>query len=344
LHERVRKSLTAEWSTKLMLVNSTENGLYCAAGDFYIDPWRPVPRAVLTHAHGDHARSGSAQYFAEASSEGVLRQRLGADLPLITKHYGEPFQLGAAEVSLHSAGHVLGSAQIRIRTNDSVWVVTGDYKRAPDPTCEPFEPVTCDVLISEATFALPCYRWPDTASVVDEIWRWWQTNRELGRASVLFCYAFGKAQRVLAELMAHTNETVFAHGAVLPLVDQYRRAGVKMLPTEPVIREKKAEYRGALVIAPPSAAGTPWMRRFGDASTGFCSGWMRIRGARRRRGYDRGFVLSDHADWPALIRTIEESRAQKVLLTHGYSDALVRYLRERGVDAAALRTAYGDED
>ncbi len=327
-----------------MLITATEKGLHCPAGDFYIDPWLPVPRAVLTHAHGDHARAGSEQYFAECSSEGVLRQRLGAELSLVTKRYGERFQLGAAEVSLHAAGHVLGSAQIRVRVDNETWVVTGDYKRAPDPTCAPFEPVVCDVLISEATFALPCYRWPETREVIAEIWRWWQSNREQSRASVLFCYAFGKAQRVLAELMAHTSESVFLHGAVLPLVEEYRRAGIAMLPAEPVVREKRADYRGALIIAPPSAAGTPWMRRFADASTGFCSGWMRIRGARRRRGYDRGFVLSDHADWPALIHTVAESRAKKILLTHGYSDALVRFLREQGVDAAALRTAYGEEE
>jgi putative mRNA 3-end processing factor len=247
-------------------------------------------------------------------------------------------------VSLHPAGHVLGSAQVRVEAEGAVWIVTGDYKRAPDPTCVPFEPVTCDVLISEATFALPCYRWPHTSEVADEIWRWWRANREQGLASVLFCYAFGKAQRVLAELMAFTDETVFLHGAVVPLVEEYRRAGVAMLPTAPVAREKKADYRGALIVAPPSAAGSPWMRRFGEFSTGFCSGWMRIRGARRRRGYDRGFVLSDHADWPALITTIRESEARKIYLTHGYSDALVRYLLESGVDAAALQTAYGDEE
>jgi putative mRNA 3-end processing factor len=327
-----------------MLIRATDKGLYCEAGDFYIDPWRPVARAVLTHAHGDHARSGSEQYFAEASSEGVLRHRLGAQLPLVPKAYGETFDLGDARVSLHSAGHVLGSAQVRIEVGGETWVVTGDYKRAPDPTCAPFDPVTCDVLISEATFALPCYRWPDTRDVIDEIWRWWQANRQQGRASVLFGYAFGKAQRVLAELTRYTDESVFLHGAVIALVEEYRRAGVRMVPTQPVVREKKADYRGALIVAPPSAAGTPWMRRFGDASTGFCSGWMRIRGARRRRGYDRGFVLSDHADWPALIATIRESHAKKVLLTHGYSDALVRYLIEQGIDAAALKTAYGEEE
>jgi putative mRNA 3-end processing factor len=326
------------------LVTATDRGLYCAEGDFYIDPWQPVARAVLTHAHGDHARSGSALYFAAEAGAGLLRHRLGAELNLQSKAYGEAFELGHTKVSLHSAGHVLGSAQVRIEASGEVWVVTGDYKRAADPTCRPFEPVACDVLISEATFALPCYRWPPTQQVVGDIFRWWQTNRERGEASVLFCYALGKAQRVLAELTLHTSEPVYLHGAVAPLVEEYRRAGVEMLATLPVVREKKADYAGALVIAPPSAAGSPWMRRFGAASTGFCSGWMRIRGARRRRGYDRGFILSDHADWPALLQTISDSCAKRILLTHGYSDALVRYLREGGTDAAALRTAFGDEE
>jgi putative mRNA 3-end processing factor len=326
------------------LITVTESGLYCAPGDFYIDPWRPVRRAVLTHAHGDHARWGSEQYHAIRSSSGILRRRLGTDVALVPHEYGESFEFDSARVSLHSAGHVLGSAQVRIEVDDEVWVVTGDYKRASDPTCAPFDPVVCDTLISEATFALPCYAWPETREVVGEIHRWWKANREEGRASVLFCYALGKAQRVLAEMLAFTDEAVYAHGAALPLIEEYRKEGVAMVPTLPVERERKADYAGALVIAPPSAAGSPWMRRFGDAATGFCSGWMRIRGARRRRGYDRGFVLSDHADWPALLQTIEDSQAKRILLTHGYSDALVRYLCERGVNAAALRTAYGEED
>jgi putative mRNA 3-end processing factor len=322
----------------------TENGLYCAAGNFYIDPWRPVACAVLTHAHGDHARAGSERYFAAHAGAGLLRQRLGLGASLIEKEYGEPFEIGAARLSLLPAGHVLGSAQIRIETDAGVWIVTGDYKRAPDPTCAPFESAHCDVLISEATFALPCYRWPQTRDVIADIFRWWMGNRAQGRASALFCYALGKAQRVLAELMQFTDETIYLHGAVAPLVEEYRRCGIPMLPTAPVVRERKADYAGALIVAPPSAAGTPWMRRFGDASTGFCSGWMRIRGARRRRGYDRGFILSDHADWPALLQTIRESGASRVLLTHGYTHALERYLREQGVNAAALRTAYGDEE
>jgi putative mRNA 3-end processing factor len=326
------------------VVTVTENGLSCPPGNFSIDPWRPVACAVLTHAHGDHARAGSERYFAAEPGAGLLRQRLGLDTALIEKAYGEPFEIGAAHLTLLPAGHVLGSAQIRIETESGVWIVTGDYKRASDPTCAAFESSRCDVLISEATFALPCYRWPQTREVIAAIHRWWMDNRARGRASALFCYALGKAQRVLAELMQFTDETIYLHGAVAPLVEEYRRSGISLLPTAPVVRERKADYAGALIIAPPSAAGTPWMRRFPEVSTGFCSGWMRIRGARRRRGYDRGFILSDHADWPALLQTIRESGASRVLLTHGYTHALERFLREHGTNAAALRTAYGDEE
>jgi putative mRNA 3-end processing factor len=225
-------------------------------------------------------------------------------------------------------------------------VVSGDYKRQPDPTCAPFEPLECDVFISEATFALPVYRWTPTAQVVEEILRWWRVNRDRGIASVLFCYALGKSQRVMAELRAliGDDDPVYLHGAVASLTDIYRTAGVSMVPTLSATTEKKTDYRGALVIAPPSAAGTPWMRRFGEHSSGFCSGWMRVRGDRRRKGYDRGFVISDHADWPGLLETCLGTRARKILLTHGYSDALTRYLNERGVEAAALSTAYGDEE
>ncbi len=326
------------------LIDVTAQGLYCRAGDFHIDPWQPVRTAVITHSHADHLRHGSAQYILARPGLGIARQRLGGDRSVTAIDYAERVSLGSTSVSLHPAGHILGSAQIRIEHEGKVWVVSGDYKRQPDPTCAPFEPVECDVFISEATFALPVYRWPNTDEVADEIFRWWRSNRERGLASVLFCYALGKAERVLAELRAFTDEAVYVHGAVGSLVGVYRGAGIAMLPTLPVGTEKKTDYRGALILAPPSAAATPWMRRFGDHSTGFCSGWMRVRGDRRRRGYDRGFVISDHADWPALIDTCRATRARKILLTHGYSDALTRYLGETGIDASALKTSFGAED
>jgi putative mRNA 3-end processing factor len=326
------------------IIELTERGLYCAAGDFHIDPWRPVPRAVITHAHADHARSGSGLYFAERSGIPILQHRLGADIQVHGLAYGESLALGEARISLHPAGHILGSAQVRVEVDGEVWLVTGDFKRDDDPTCAPFEVVTCDTLVTEATFALPIYRWPAIAEVAADIHAWWQGNAERGRASVLFCYALGKAQRVLAALTAHTDRRVLLHGAVVPLTDIYRDAGIAMLPTLPALElDGRDKYAGELVIAPPGANGTAWMKRFGDCGTGFCSGWMLLRGNRRRRGYDRGFVLSDHADWPALLATIEACGAQQVLATHGRSDILVRYLRERGMNADELRTEFGDE-
>lgn len=326
------------------LVVATERGLHCPRGGFYIDPWLPVDLAVITHGHGDHLRRGSERYLIAESGLAVAAVRTGEPERLQAVAYGAQVQLGDVRVSFHSAGHVLGSAQIRIDEGAQVWVVSGDYKRAPDPTCAAFEVVPCDVFISEATFALPIYRWPHPERVTREIYDWWQVNRERGVVSVLFCYALGKAQRVLAELSAFTQETVYVHGALLPLIDVYRAAGIAMTPTASATAAKKAEYTGALVLAPPSAAGTPWMRRFGEHSSGFCSGWMRVRGNRRRRGYDRGFVLSDHVDWPGLLRTFDETGAKRILLTHGHSEAMTRYLLEQGRDAAALATQFEGED
>lgn len=326
------------------LVMATPRGLYCAAGDFYIDPWQGAERAIITHAHGDHLRWGSASYLVAAPGEALVRLRLANEANVQPVAYGETRQFGPVRVSLHPAGHILGSAQVRIEHAGEVWVVSGDYKRDPDPTCAPFEVVPCDVFISEATFALPFYRWTETPLVAEQIHRWWQRNRERGVSSLLFAYALGKAQRVLAELTAFTDQPVYLHGAVASLTDAYRKAGVAMLPTLPATIAKSREYAGALVLAPPSAAGSTWIRRFGEHSSGFCSGWMRVRGDRRRRGYDRGFVLSDHADWPSLLRTFRETGARRILLTHGHTDTMVRYLQEQGVDAAALRTEYGAEE
>jgi putative mRNA 3-end processing factor len=318
------------------LITVTSRGLYCPAGDFYIDPAQPVQTAVITHAHGDHLRHGSARYILARPGAAVASHRLGGSTETAAVDYGARLKLGDTVVSLHPAGHILGSAQVRIERNGQVWVVSGDYKRQADPTCAALEPLECDVFVSEATFALPVYRWPPTEQVVAEIASWWRANRERGIASVLFCYALGKAQRVLAELLAHTDETVYLHGAVDALTGVYRRAGVRMVSTLSATAERNTDYRGALIIAPPGAAGTPWMRRFGEHSTGFCSGWMRVRGDRRRRGYDRGFVISDHADWPGLLDTCLATSARKILLMHGYADALARHLGELGLEAGAL--------
>jgi putative mRNA 3-end processing factor len=248
-------------------------------------------------------------------------------------------------VSLHPAGHILGSAQVRVETAEGTWVVSGDYKRDPDPTCAPFEVVPCEVFITEATFGLPVYRWRPAPDVAREILAWWDQARAAGQTCVLFAYALGKAQRLLAELAALTDRRVLLHGAMTAPVAIYRDAGVRMLPTETVLEQARGvDFAGELVLAPPSAAGSPWMRRFKRPTTGFASGWMRLRGNRRRRNFDRGFVVSDHADWPSLLRTIADTGAARVLATHGNTEALVHRLGERGVDARTLRTHFGEEE
>jgi putative mRNA 3-end processing factor len=326
------------------LVQLRPEGLYCPAGDFHIDPWRPVPRAVITHGHGDHARGGMGAYHSTHAGLPILQWRL-SDQRYHAHEYGEAFELGTARVSLHPAGHVLGSAQVRIEVDGEVWVASGDYKRQHDPTCAPFEVVPCDTFITEATFGLPVYRWPDTAEVARDIVAWRDECAERGEAAVLFCYALGKAQRVLAELAAHTDQPALVHGAIAAGVAVYRHAGIAMLATRAVADEEKgADFAGKLVIAPPSAAGSPWMRRFRRAQQGFASGWMRIRGNRRRRNYDRGFVVSDHADWPDLMRTVRATGARRVIATHGNTDAIIRALCEEGIAAEAFPTQFGGEE
>jgi putative mRNA 3-end processing factor len=320
-------------------------GLYCAAGGFFIDPWRPVDRAVITHAHGDHARTGSDRYLAAQPSAAVLRTRLG-DVAPQTLAYGARLRQRDVTVSFHPAGHVLGSAQVRIERGGEVWVVSGDYKLDPDPTCDPFEPVRCDTFISESTFGLPIYRWRDPVRVIGDIAAWWRSNAAAGRASVLFCYAFGKAQRIEAHLAsagALDTGPLVLHGAIEPLNRAYRASGVMLPQGQRVTDVDPVSLRRALVLAPPSAAGSPWLRRFGDISDGFASGWMQLRGARRRRALDRGFVLSDHADWPGLNTAIAATGASRVIVTHGQVSNMVRWLNERGLRAQAFETEFDDD-
>lgn len=327
------------------LVVVRPEGLYCPQGDFHIDPWRGVPRAVITHAHADHARGGSDAYWAAARGHALLRERLGKQARITPLAWGETARFGEVTVSLHSAGHILGSAQVRIAHDDGrVWGVSGDFKRDADPSCDPFEPFACDTWITEATFALPVYRWTDTREVAAEIFAWWQAAKNDGQAAVLFCYSLGKAQRVLAELTAFTDETVYVHGAMPGLIKAYRAAGIRMLPTEVVNQQPKGtSFAGRLVLAPPGASGTPWMKRLHPYSTGFASGWMRVRGGKRRLAYDRGFVLSDHADWDSLLATIDDTGAKRVLVTHGHGDALIAHLEARGIEASMLATQFEGE-
>ncbi|HEY4144287.1 ligase-associated DNA damage response exonuclease [Pinirhizobacter sp.] len=324
------------------LLQPRREGLYCPAGDFYIDPMLPVSCAVVTHAHGDHARPGSGLYHVASPGLALMKERLGADAVIIPHGYRDVVKLNSVTLSLHPSGHILGAAQVRMEHDGRVVVVSGDYKRDPDPTCEPFEAVPCDVFVTESTFGLPIYRWPTMPEVARDMLAWVEECAARGVPAVLFCYALGKAQRILAELARITDRRVFLHGAMLRLVQVYREAGISMLATEAVSDTAKGrDFAGELILAPPSASGSPWMKRFGKASTGFASGWMQVRGNRRRRGYDRGFVVSDHADWEGLLRSVDESRASRIYVTHGDGDVLVRYLRESGRDALPLKDLSG---
>ena len=326
-----------------MLIEASSRGLYCAAGNFSIDPWRPVDRAVITHAHGDHARPGSAAYLAALDGLPVLRIRLGQDAVIEGLRYGEPRRINGVTISLHPAGHVLGSSQVRVEHGGEVWVVSGDYKLDPDPTCAPFDPVRCDTFVTESTFGLPIYRWGTHEQIFGQVDSWWRANAEAGRASVLFGYAFGKAQRILASVDASIGPIV-VHGAVEALNRGYRDSGVRLPETRMVgDLDARQDFGGALVIAPPSAQSSPWLRRFGDYSDAFASGWMAIRGARRRRGVDQGFVLSDHADWASLNRAIDASGAARILVTHGATGPLVQWLNERGLEAHSMKTEFDGE-
>ena len=329
------------------LLRTTDRGLYCEAGDFYIDPWMPVDRALITHAHGDHARWGSRTYVCSTESERVLNTRL-YNANITTRSWGETFSINGVRLSFHPAGHILGSAQIRVEHAGETWVVSGDYKSEPDPTCTAFEPVRCNVFITESTFGLPIYRWAPQTETFAEMAAWWRRNREAGRASVIFAYALGKAQRLLAGLADVAEGEFYTHGAVERLNRDYREGGISLPHTTYAASVPKGHnWSGALIVAPPSAAGSTWLRRFGPASTAFASGWMRVRGARRRRSVDRGFVLSDHVDWPALMSAIDATGAERVLVTHGYRDPVVRALRERGLSADSLASRWegeGDAD
>ena len=327
------------------LLVPTPEGLYCPQGDFHVDPWRGVKRAVITHAHADHARWGSQAYLCSTEGEAVLRTRLGSGARIQSVGYGQVLQLGEVRLSLHPAGHILGSAQVRIEYRGQVWVVSGDYKTEPDRTATAFQPVRCHTFITECTFGLPVYRWQPQLEVMEQVNRWWQQNQTEGRTSVLFAYSLGKAQRLLAGVDASIGPLV-VHGAVASLNAAYQQSGVDLPTAHHLVNDLNTlDLSQALVVAPPNAENTPWMRRFKQPSTAFASGWMQVRGMRRRRNLDRGFVLSDHADWPGLLQAIADTGAERVLATHGYIDPLVRYLQEvKGIDAAPLPTLFGAEE
>jgi putative mRNA 3-end processing factor len=316
------------------LITWTDKGLYCAEGDFYIDPHRPVDVAVITHSHSDHARRGSKRYICVDSGAELLKTRIGKNITINSYSYRQRFEIGKVLVSFHSAGHILGSAQVRVEYQGEVWVVSGDYKRDADPSCDPFEIVPCDTFITEATFGTPKFIWEKNLPHGEMIHDWWATNEKMGCNSILFGYSLGKAQRILAELYSLAHKPVLIHSSIHELTECYRRQN-KMLAKTRTLDEKLKELifdqmlEGELILAPPSILSNGWVDKIGKYRTAFASGWMQGGG---RRGYDQGFVISDHADWNDLNQTIKESQAKKVYVQHR-DGFLVRHLRKLGIEA-----------
>lgn len=325
------------------LIIWTQKGLYCPAGDFYIDPHRAVDVAVITHAHSDHARRGSKKYICVDSSVELLKVRLGKNISVESYPYKTIFHLGPVKVSFHSAGHILGSAQVRVEYKGEVWVASGDYKRDPDPSCDPFENVTCDTFITEATFGTPKFVWEKNLRHGEMIHDWWSRNEKMGMNSILFGYSLGKAQRILAELSSLHHKPVLIHSTIHELTECYRRQNRSMATTT-LLNEKINELifdqklEGELILAPPSILTEKWIDKLGRYETAFASGWMQ---GNFRRGYDHGFVMSDHADWNDLNTTIRETGAKRVYVQHR-DGALVRHLRMQGIAASSIDDLHVD--
>lgn len=323
------------------LLAFNDRGIYCEQADVYLDPWKPVKNAIITHGHADHSRWGHENYVTHHFNVPIIRHRLG-QISVTGKEWGETFFVNGVKFSLHPAGHIVGSSQVRVEYKGEVWVFTGDYKTEDDGLATPYETVKCDTFITECTFGLPAFNWLSQSEVFCDINNWWAENKAEGKTSVIFGYTLGKAQRILKHLDP-SNGRIFTHGAVENM-NEVIRTITPLQETTRVTRETtKEELKGSIVIAPPSAHGTVWLRKMNPFVTGVASGWMAFRGARARRAVDKGFVLSDHCDWYALLDSIKATGCERVISTHGYSDIFSRYLRELGYDARTEHTQYEGE-
>jgi len=327
----------------MQLIEFTDAGLYCRAGDFYIDPWKQVNKAIITHAHSDHARWGSQWYLCHHHTKPLLQLRLG-DISTQTAEWNEVILMNNVKVSLHPAGHIIGSSQVRIEYNNEVWVVSGDYKRENDGISGQFEPIRCNIFISESTFGLPIYTWKSQQVIYNNIHQWIKEVQYAGKTPVIIGYSLGKAQRII-QCIAEITGNIFVHGAIWNVHETLIHAGWKLPAVKRVTPEtKKEEFKNAVIVAPPSADRSPWMKRFHPYSVAVCSGWMQVRGNVRRRNIDAGFAFSDHADWNGLLQTVKETGAEKVFVTHGFQSVFSRYLNENGIASAEVKTEYGGEE
>lgn len=326
--------------TPLLVFN--DKGIYCEVADVYLDPWKPVKKAIISHGHADHSRWGHQQYITHHSNVAIIKHRLG-DITVAGKEWNETFTINGVKFSLHPAGHIIGSSQIRVEYKGEVWVFTGDYKTEDDGLAVPYEVVKCHTFITECTFGLPAFKWAPQEQVFNDINTWWQQNRDDGKTSVLFGYSLGKAQRILKHLDTSIGQ-IYTHGAVENMTEVIRSIA-DLPPTHKITRDtKKEEIKGNIVIAPPSAHGSTWIKKMVPYVTASASGWMTFRGARRRRAIDKGFVLSDHCDWQGLLTSIKATGAEKIICTHGYTDIFSRFLAEQGYDARTEQTQYEEEN
>jgi putative mRNA 3-end processing factor len=326
-----------------MLIEFTDRGLFCPQGKFYIDPWKPVDHAIITHAHSDHAYPGHQYYLCHHHTKPILQLRLGNN-NYQGVDWNEPITINGVKVSLHPAGHIIGSSQIKVEYQGEVWVVSGDYKTENDGLSGQFEPVRCHTFITESTFGLPIYRWKPQEEIYNNIREWIRKNKDLGKASVLIAYSLGKAQRILDAAKDVTDE-IYVHGAIFNTQEALRQSGWNLPAVTRISRDTpKDVLKNAVIVAPPSAENTPWIKRFSPYAVGVCSGWMQVRGNVRRRNIDAGFALSDHADWNGLLSAIKDTGAEKVYVTHGFQSAFSRYLNETGIESAEVKTEYGVEE
>ncbi|MEO1053822.1 MAG: ligase-associated DNA damage response exonuclease [Bacteroidota bacterium] len=327
----------------MSLLEFSENGIYCSKAGVHIDPWKPVDKALITHGHADHSRWGHRYYLSTESAMPVIKHRLGQDINIETISFGKICTINGVNFSFHPAGHIIGSAQIRVEYKGEVWVASGDYKTESDGISEHFETVKCHHFITESTFGLPVYKWKKQEAIFNDINQWWRANQEAGKVSVITGYSLGKAQRIIQNLDA-TIGKIFTHGAVENVNEVIREQGIDLQPTIRVSQDiDKKEYKGAIIVVPPSAVDSPWMKKFQPYSVGIASGWMGLRGARRRRSVDRGFVLSDHADWIGLNDAIKATGAENIYVTHGYTSIFAKWLREQGYNAKTVETLYEGE-
>ena len=323
------------------LLEFTSRGIYCAAADVYLDPWKKVPKALITHGHSDHARWGNQQYITHHDNVPIIQHRLG-NITVAGKSYGERFSINGVQFSFHPAGHVPGSSQIRVENRGEVWVFTGDYKLENDGISTPFEAVICHTFITECTFGLPVFNWQDPVKVHRQINQWWAANKAAGITSLLMGYSLGKAQRLLKHLDPKIGK-IFTHGAPEKMTEVLR-SQIDFPETQLITREtNKKQIDENVDLAPPAVMGSAWAKKLGEISTGYASGWMAFRGARRRRAVDKAFVLSDHADWKGLLHAVEATGCENVITTHGYTDIFAQYLREKGWNARTEKTQYEAE-